>query len=73
VKKNEKQQLAKLDRQVARKRNAEAQKKFKEELSKRGVMTADEKQGAKQLMENEQRREEADKAQGGTETPTKAV
>ena len=73
VKKNEKQKLAKLHREMATKQMVEKQKKLKEEMNKKGIQNVDTKADAKQQIDNAKRKEEALKAQGQTEQPTQTV
>ena len=73
VKKGEKQKLATLQKEMARKQLNDKQKKLKDEMNKKGIQNVDTKPDAKQQIDNAKRREEADKAQGQTEKPTQTV
>lgn len=73
VKKNEKQKLAKLHREMARKELNARQRNLKDEMAKRGIQNVDTKPNDKQFIEAAKRKEEADRAQGQTEKPAQTV
>ncbi len=73
VKKNEKQKLAKLHHEVARKQLNAKQKKLKDEMAKKGIQNVDTKPDAKQFIDDAKRQDDADRAQGQTEKPTQTV
>ena len=73
VKAGETKKLASLRQQMARKELMDKQKKHVEQMSKKGVQSADQKQTAEQIQKQEKMHEDAQKQIGQTETPTAAV
>lgn len=73
IKKNEKQKLAKLHREMATKQLKEKQKKLKDEMSRKGVQNVDTKPDVRQFIDDAKRQEDADRAQGQTEKPAQTA
>ena len=73
VKKNEKQKLAKLHREMARKELNSKQNKLKAEMNKKGIQNVATKPDAKQEIEKAKRQEDIKKEQDRTENPAQAV
>lgn len=73
VKKNEKQKLATLQKQISAKEMKEKQDKLKNEMNQKGIQNAETKPDAKQEIDKAKQKAAADKAQGQTEQPTQAV
>ncbi len=67
------QDRAKLRRDVTVKKLEQDSKKAKEEDSKKGILTINQKEDARKLQDDEKRKADADKVQGQTEKPTQTV
>lgn len=73
VKQEEKQKLAKLRKEMARKELKEKQEKLRKEMDAKGIQHGDTKPKAEQLIDKAKRQEAANRAQGQTEKPAQTV